>query len=257
LIFLHEQLTLFKLKSIKEGRPYKMISASEFLETFSQSDFSDQHFLCELYLHEQACLLDIKFNLVPYVGDVQLRAFTYFVNNQEKWWNSFHTIQKNEGEATLWIRGEPHTPVTIFNIHRHLLSSSYKTRKVTELQRFVIDSCVKTINDQTLFALEGRIFRWEASSLALRTKDPYIHDNFTYALSWVPSYIECIHTCGPQWLGMKFHFPLIWMPTKKYQHKYRLTKKTERECWEEVISSRGYKNLEDNDASSYNISNLH
>jgi len=33
-----------------------------------------------------------------------------------------------------------------------------------------------------LFALEGSGFRWEASSLALRTKDPYIHHNFTYSL---------------------------------------------------------------------------
>jgi hypothetical protein len=31
-VFLNEQLTLFKLKAIKEGRPYKFISASEFLE---------------------------------------------------------------------------------------------------------------------------------------------------------------------------------------------------------------------------------
>ena len=69
-----------------------MISASEFLETFSQSDFLDQHFLCEIYLHEQSCMLDTKFNHVPYVGDVQLRSFTSFVNNQAKWWNVFHTI---------------------------------------------------------------------------------------------------------------------------------------------------------------------
>jgi len=123
-------------------------------------------------LHEQDFLLDIKFNHVPYVGDVKLRAFTYFVNNREKWWNAFHTIQKNEGEATLWIRGEPRTHVAIFNIHQHLLSSSYRTRKVTDLQRFFIDYCVKTINDQKLFALEGSRFRWETSSLALRTKDP-------------------------------------------------------------------------------------
>jgi hypothetical protein len=69
-VFLNEQLTLFKLKAIKEGRPYKFISASEFLEKNSPSDFLDQHFLCEIYLHEQACMLDTKFNHVPYVGDV-------------------------------------------------------------------------------------------------------------------------------------------------------------------------------------------
>jgi hypothetical protein len=208
-------------------------------------------------LHEQSCMLDTKFNHVPYVGDVQLRSFTYFVNNQLKWWNAFHTIHKNEGETTLWIRGEPHTPITFFNIHHHLLSSSYRTRKLTDLHRFFIYSCVKKIKDQKLFSLEGRKFRWEASFLALSTKDPYSHENFTYALSWVPSYIECIHTCGPQWLGLEFHFPLIWLPTKKYLHKYKLTKKTEGECWEEVIYSRGYMHLEENVASSYNISNFH
>ena len=70
---------------MREGRPHKLDTISQFLETFSQSDLIDEHLLCKFYLHDLACLLDRKFDLVPYVGDVWLRAFTSFVNNQVRW----------------------------------------------------------------------------------------------------------------------------------------------------------------------------
>ena len=57
-IFLYEQLTLFKMKSIVEDQPHKITLVPEFLENFFQSGITNQHFLCELYLHEHACQLD-------------------------------------------------------------------------------------------------------------------------------------------------------------------------------------------------------
>ena len=48
LVFLFEQLTLFKLRAIKEGIPYKFVTSSQFLDAFAQSDFSKESLLCEL-----------------------------------------------------------------------------------------------------------------------------------------------------------------------------------------------------------------
>ena len=80
-VFLYEKMTLFKLKSLKEEIPYQLNPTAQFLETFVESIFTEQNLLCELYLREMACPMDILSNHAPYLGDAQLRAFASFVNN--------------------------------------------------------------------------------------------------------------------------------------------------------------------------------
>ena len=64
----------------------------QFLDTFTQSDFFEQKLLCELYLHEMARLMDPQSNLVPHIGDIHLREFTYFFTNHMHRWNASQTI---------------------------------------------------------------------------------------------------------------------------------------------------------------------
>jgi hypothetical protein len=105
-VFVYEQLTLFKMKAIMEDHPHKITLIPEFLENFFQSGITNQHFLCELYLHEHTCQLEKRFNMTPFVGEIQLRTFTSFVNNQVTWLNSLQTVHTNEGASTLWIKSE-------------------------------------------------------------------------------------------------------------------------------------------------------
>ena len=51
-IFLFEQFVWFKLKTMKEGRSFEIMTSAKILETFLRSNFEDQNLLCELYLHE-------------------------------------------------------------------------------------------------------------------------------------------------------------------------------------------------------------
>jgi len=117
-VVLYEQLTLFKMKAIMEDWPHKITLVLEFLETFFQSGITYQHFLWELYLHEHACQLDKRFNMTPFVGDIQLRAFTSFVNNQITWLNSFQMVHTNEGASTLWIRSELQSSISSITTHQ-------------------------------------------------------------------------------------------------------------------------------------------
>ena len=91
------------------------------------------------------------------------------------------------------------------------------------------------------YALEGSKSRWEVYFECLRQRDPYGYDDFNYSIAQVPGYVGCIHDCGPKWLGLRFHFPLIWFPMEKYQYLYKLTKKVEKQWWEELVSCEGYK----------------
>jgi hypothetical protein len=92
----------------------------------------------------------------------------------------------------------------------------------------MLESCKCTILKQQSLALDGSKSRWEVSTNALRSRDPYHYGNFTYALSRIEGYINCVQSRGERWLGLKFHFPLIWMPLEKYQPKFRITKKMEK-----------------------------
>ena len=81
-LFLSERLVYFQLKAIKDGRPHELLTAEHFVKTFSEASESDQHLLCELYLHNEAMPKNRRTNLTPIVGDVQIRAFVSFLANQ-------------------------------------------------------------------------------------------------------------------------------------------------------------------------------
>lgn len=53
-LFLSERLVYFQLKAIKDGRPHELLTAEKFVKTFAEAPESDQHLLCELYLHNEA-----------------------------------------------------------------------------------------------------------------------------------------------------------------------------------------------------------
>jgi len=256
-IFLYEQMTLFKIKAVKEGRPHKIALSFDFMDTFSHSEIEEQHLLCELYLHEFACPMDRRYNITPLVGDIQIRSFTSFVNNHVTWRNAFQTVRKNEVNASLWIRGEPLDANTIIKKHQDLLSQPEQANLIIELQRMMLESCRCTILKQQSLALDGSKSRWEVSTNALRSRDPYHYGNFTYALSRIEGYINCVQSRGARWLGLKFHFPLIWMPLEKYQPKFRITKKMEKQCWERIAETNGFRKATEKTEGSYSFNNLH
>jgi hypothetical protein len=91
--------------AIKEDKTCSFDTTISFLKTFFQRSLADQHLLCELYLHEYVLFGERKFNLSHYVGDIQLRDFTSFVSNQEKWKASHEAIKETQAEKLLWVRG--------------------------------------------------------------------------------------------------------------------------------------------------------
>lgn len=72
-LFLAECIAFFQIKAIKNGRPHEVFTPEQFVETFTEASTSDQHLLCELYLHNEAIPKDRKINLNPLVGDVHIR----------------------------------------------------------------------------------------------------------------------------------------------------------------------------------------
>ena len=124
-----------------------MTSAKKF-ETFLRSNFEDQNLLCELYLHEMAFPLDRHSNLVPFSGDVRLRAFASFVSNHVQWERSFQTFSHNESHTNLWIRSEPQNPGILLARYISFLSSPSQVQHIMNLQEEVISTCTNSISRQ-------------------------------------------------------------------------------------------------------------
>jgi len=95
-VFLRERLTFLQIKAVKDGRPHQVITSDQFIDTFSEAPKNDQNLLCELYLHNEAMSEDRKVNILPLVGNIQLRAFISFSANQLTWKNDFISAQHNE-----------------------------------------------------------------------------------------------------------------------------------------------------------------
>ena len=125
------------------------------------------------------------------------------------------------------------------------------------LQEEVISTCTNYISRHQQVALEGSKHRWEATSSALRSWDPYCFKNFKHALSRVKGYVGSMRECGINWLGLKFKFPLIWWPAKPYNMDFSLTRAEEQRCWKYWVTHRGFLKKDEVLESPYNFSSLH
>ena len=72
---------------------------------------------------------------------------------------------------------------------------------------------------------------WQQSCKERQDYHPFSPDNLQAALSRVPNYIRCIRHCGENWIGYHFHFPILWMPSEKYQCHYQLVDRDEAVAW--------------------------
>ena len=62
-LFLTERLAFFQMKAIKDGRPHQVLTSEQFVKMFVKASTSDQHLLCELYLHNEVILENKRFIL--------------------------------------------------------------------------------------------------------------------------------------------------------------------------------------------------
>ena len=70
----------------------------------------------------------------------------------------------------------------------------------------------------------------EANSVELLEGDSFSFYNFVVVVTHVLAYAYIIYTLGATYLGIRFKFPLIWLPIEDYQIHYELSK-YEPEYW--------------------------
>ena len=208
-----------------------MSTPQRFIETFSQASISEHNLLCELYLHNEAILEDRKLNLIPLVGEIQIRAFVSFPANHLTWKNAFVSATHNEENCLLWIRAEPQNVAALVAEHRRVLQEPVMTEHIRELQAAALKDCQHYVKTKGTLAIQANNLSWEHCPNERREYHPFNPPNLQTAISRLPNYVKCMQKCAQNWLGYHFHFPLLWLPAQQYKAHFTLSKKEELAAW--------------------------
>ena len=103
-----------------------------------------------------------------------------------------------------------------------------------QLQASTLSKCQQHISTMGTAALKANEMFWQQSGKQRREYYPFNPHNLQAALSRVSNYIDCIQHCGVHWIGYRFHFPILWLPSDKYQCHYQLTDRDEALAWRQL-----------------------
>ena len=78
-------------------------------------------------------MMDGKFIMNPYVGDIQLHAFSSYLQNQVRLEIGHSVVEQNKKNVTLWVRGELTPP---YDILRQQATLHHLSRRLVQSQTF-------------------------------------------------------------------------------------------------------------------------
>lgn len=81
--------------------------------------------------------------------------------------------------------------------------------------------------------------RWKQDREDIQQMGSFNPNNMKVEMERLHKYIKCIKNYGDIWIGMKFHYPMIWLPTREYHNEFKLSK---RKNW---FARRKFKKEED------------
>lgn len=166
------------MKSIRNKVSYEIEDGVQFLRILRSHDVPTQHLMCEFYLHRYLLHLDRDFNMVPYVGDIHLRALTSYAFNQIHWQKTCNTFESNQVTKPFIVRGEHERLVIMFNKHNTFLGIRENRDRMVRTQRWCLDLYVKQLTTFQKEALDYCQRRWMMSPTAVRNREPFGTPNF-------------------------------------------------------------------------------
>ena len=95
------------------------------------------------------------------------------------------------------------------------------------------------------------------SSSQVRAREPFGAPNFLRAIGRVSRYVNIMSNCGVAWLGLRFHYPMIWSSVNFYRSVYELTEAKETKARQDIVTTKGYQLARYDMAKAYNLSEIH
>ena len=138
-----------------EQLPYQFKDYMKFFEDIRESDLHKHHLMCELYMHGFILETEQKFNIGPFLRDIQLREFVSYMLNQMKWDLAFTTFEANQAACPLRIMEKHFHVNTIIRDHNKFIGKHDHARLVQATKEWCIITCAWKILTYKNQALEA------------------------------------------------------------------------------------------------------
>ena len=148
-------------------------------------------------------------------------------------------------------------PTLFISQYYEFLQKPGMHRYMQQLQASILSKCQQHIRVKGNAAMNANVMFWQQSCKERQDYHPFNPHNLQAALSKISNYIGCIQRCGVNWIGYRFHFPILWLPSDKYQCHFQLTNRDEALAWQNLHNNKGFRAPTDSTFSSYCLSNLH
>lgn len=113
-LHLKERHLSFKLSRVIYGLNPSIETLDEFFQVYQFSPLEVKNMLCEMYLHNFIVPNDPDWNSLLYIGEIHLRAFMSWIQNEVSWGKQFETYMERELHTPLPLRAKSSNPLDIY-----------------------------------------------------------------------------------------------------------------------------------------------
>ena len=194
-------------RALALGVMFYINTIDQFLALYKCLKEPYKNILCELYNHDLIVTGYSGLDHNPYVGDVQIRAFASFMQNQIKWNKSMAFVERAKKIKCLRLRGE-HDPIKLLEERAKLMKSAGFATILKNRQKATISSCdywIALNRLEVVYCIQIR-----QQHLMYEQEIRELTSLFYSTLDRVQRYAYCLKALGIQWIGLRFHFPVLW-----------------------------------------------
>jgi hypothetical protein len=241
-LYLHDQWAAFRLRQLATEQPHEINQPDDFVSIYVFAEMKDQNLLCELYIYNFILPNNARWNPNPGVGDVQLRAFTSHILGLYQWKKDAEFYRRMEVDASLNVRDEYPLPHVMKEDLQRLRADAGDVVTIRQHQRFAIADFMQVSRAHSVEALLISHDIWEVLPKYLKDRNPIGYPYFGLALNQASFYANSLLRYGSRWLGLRFHFPIIWCPNRFYKATTAWDEEEERLQWLQMERALGYYN---------------
>jgi hypothetical protein len=224
------------------GQPHEIKEPEDFVTIYLSVDMKDQNLLCELYLHNFILPDNACWNPNPGVGDVQLREFTSYILGLVQWKKDTEFHARVEAKSSLRVRDEYPLPHIMKYDLQRLRGDPGDAVTIRHHQRYAITYFLEVSRAHSVQALLISHDIWEALPKYLKDMNPMGYPYFSLILNRASFYANSLLRYGTRWIGLRFHFPIIWCPSQFYRAPITWDEEEERTQWLQMDRTLGYYN---------------
>ena len=138
------------------------------------------------------------------------------------------------------VRGEHPIPEVVFASHSEFLKDPMRVKQFRMNQRATLQSFEELRSCGTSASLQTSGTRWNLLPLVLKQRDLMGYPFFWIEFSRTYFYVNSLQRNGTQWLGLRFHFLLLWCSKKDYSVTGQWNDFAESSSWMKVVCHLGF-----------------